>query len=122
MTTSRQKAAGSAAERDVARLLRGRRVMTYGPVDVVAEPYAVQVKATTIPLSLNAARGCIERIPYDPSALRAFVQISRPGRGGRTQRLIVFDLDEFAQWHTGGETGGALVGDSEHLADALSRT
>lgn len=100
MTTSRQKAIGSAAERDIATKVGGRRVgMDYGPIDVVSAVLDLQVKATTIPLSLNQAHACIDRIPLRGDRLRGLVQVSRPGAGRRARRTIVFDFDEFCQWY-----------------------
>lgn len=100
MTTSRQKAIGSQAERNVAaRFKNGRRVgMDGGPIDVIAEPYALQVKCSTRPLSLNAIQGALDKIPAG-ALLRGVVVIDRPGSGKRTRYLITFDLDEFVQWH-----------------------
>jgi hypothetical protein len=54
MTTSRQKAVGSAAEREVAALLGGQRVYGYGPIDVIVTGYsALQVKNV---LAIRACR------------------------------------------------------------------
>ena len=100
MTTSRQKAIGSAAERVVAAKLGGmRKGWDYGPVDVEAGNLQLQVKVLTIQPSLNAIRAMIDRIPLDPSMLRGAVIGTRPGAGGRVRWSIVFDLDEYAQWY-----------------------
>jgi hypothetical protein len=99
MTTSRQKAIGSAAERDVAYRLGGERTLGYGPIDVHTPAFNVQVKCTTSMFSLNFARKCIELIPYRDDRLRGFVQVSRSGRGVPAKRTIVFDLDEFSEWY-----------------------
>jgi hypothetical protein len=99
MTTSSQKRIGSAAELEVAYRLGGERAYGYGPIDVRTPAFNIQVKATSIPLSLNAARACFELIPYRDDRLRGFVQVSRPGRGRPTRRTIVFDLDEFSEWY-----------------------
>lgn len=100
MTTSRQKAIGSAAERAVAAALDGRRVgMDGGPVDVIVEGYLdVQVKCVKELPSLAAVIGYLEAIP-DRDRLRACVVVTRPGPGHRAIRTITFDLDEFASWH-----------------------
>jgi hypothetical protein len=102
VTTSRQKAAGSAGEREVARLLGGRRVgMDGGPTDVVVDGYAhLQVKTVAALPSLKAIRGMIEAMPAD--LLRGAVVIERAGRGRRGVRVVVFDLDEYARWHGDG--------------------
>ncbi|HUW15902.1 MAG TPA: hypothetical protein VMW94_02390 [Actinomycetes bacterium] len=101
MTTSRSKAIGSAAERQVAKLLGGERVgMDGGPVDVVLGDYcALQVKNVRTLPSLNAVRSYIEAMP--PDRLRAAVVIERAGSGRRGVRLICFDLDEWVAWHGG---------------------
>ena len=100
MTTSRQKAVGSAAERAVAYALDGRRVgMDGGPVDVIVEGYMdIQVKAVRSLPSLAAIIGYLAAIP-ERDRLRACVVVGRPGRGRKAVRTITFDLDDFAQWH-----------------------
>lgn len=101
MTTSRQKAAGSAQERAVAKLLGGIRVgMDGGPVDVVLPDYAnVQVKNLKSLPSLNDVAGMLRAMPDD--LLRAVVVVERAGSGRRGKRLVIFELDEYAQWHGG---------------------
>lgn len=100
MTTSRQKAAGSAAERVVAAALGGERVgMDGGKVDVYVEGYLdVQVKAVKTLPSLAAIIAMIEAIPVS-DRLRAAVVVTRPGVGHRAIRTITFDLDEWVGWH-----------------------
>jgi len=99
MTTSRQKAVGSAAERRVAALLGGVRVgMDGGPVDVVVPGYAnVQVKNVKSIPSLRECVGYLEAMPTD--LLRATVVVERAGQGRRGLRTITFDLDEWIAWH-----------------------
>jgi hypothetical protein len=100
VTTSRQKAIGSAAERIVAAKLGGiRKGWDYGPVDVEAGNLQLQVKALTVQPSLNAIRAMIERIPRDSTMLRGAVIANRPGPGQRVKWSIVFDLDEYAEWY-----------------------
>jgi hypothetical protein len=104
MTTSRQKAAGSAAERAVAKLLGGIRVgMDGGPVDVIVPGYlALQVKTVKSLPSLLAVSDMIDRmIPIEewPIGMRAVVVIQRAGSGRRGSRTITFDLDDWAAWH-----------------------
>lgn len=100
MTTSRQKAIGSAAERVVARKLGGRRRgQDYGPVDVEAGNLELQVKALTIQPSLNAIRAMVDGIPKSEHRLRGAVIADRPGRGRRVRWTIIFDLDEYADWY-----------------------
>jgi hypothetical protein len=106
MTTSRQKAIGSAAERRIAALLGGRRVgQDGGPVDVTVGDYlSVQVKSYRTPPSLREVVGFLDamrRIPDERDALplRAVVVEERKGRGQRSVRTITFDLDEWIEWH-----------------------
>ena len=100
MTTSRQKAAGSAAERRVAGMLNGRRVgMDGGPVDVIVDDYlALQVKTLKSLPSLREISDMIDKMPIG-FILRGVVVIGREGRGRRGVRTITFDLDEWAAWH-----------------------
>jgi hypothetical protein len=100
VTTSRSKAVGSAAERKVAAMLGGVRVgMDGGPVDVVLPGYAsLQIKNVRTLPSLREVRGYIEAMP-DDDRLHAAVVIERAGSGHRGLRVIVFDLDEWQQWH-----------------------
>jgi hypothetical protein len=100
MTTSRQKAIGSAAERAVAYALDGHRVgMDGGPVDVIVDGYLdVQVKCVKALPSLAAVLAYLDAIPKR-DRLRSVAVVTRPGRGGKAIRTITFDLDEFAQWH-----------------------
>lgn len=100
MTTSRQKAIGSAAERAVAAALDGRRVgMDGGPVDVIVDGYLdVQVKAVKSLPSLAAVIGYLLAIP--PSErLRSCVVVTRPGQGKRAVRTITFLLEDWIEWH-----------------------
>jgi len=100
VTTSHQKAIGSAAERVVAAALDGRRVgMDGGPVDVIVDGYLdIQVKAVRSLPSLAAVIGYLEAIPQR-DRLRACVVVTRPGPGRKAVRTITFDLDDFAEWH-----------------------
>lgn len=100
MTTSRQKAAGSAAERVVAHALDGERVGQFGgPVDVIVDGYLdIQVKTLKALPSLAAILGYLDAMPKG-ERLRAAVVVTRPGVGHRSVRTITFDLDEFADWH-----------------------
>jgi hypothetical protein len=103
MTTSRQKAVGSQAERDVAKALGGVRVgMDGGPTDVVIPDYAyIQVKKVKNLPSLNSIAVMLAIMPTD--LLRGVVVIERAGQGKRGSRTITFDLDEWAQWHGAGD-------------------
>lgn len=100
MTTSKSKAAGSAAERVVAHALNGRRVgMDGGPVDVIVDGYLdVQCKAVKSLPSLAAVIGYLQAMPRT-ERLRSVVVITRPGSGVKAVRTITFDLDEFALFH-----------------------
>ena len=99
MTTSRQKAVGSAAERMVAARVKGVRVgMDGGPVDVLMADYAqLQVKNVKTAPSLTAIRAMIDAMPKP--LLRAVVVIERAGRGRTGNRTITFDFDEWTEWH-----------------------
>ena len=99
MTTSRAKAVGSSAEREVANILGGERVgMDGGPTDVVVPGYAnIQVKKVASLPSLNELHKWLDAMPQD--ALRGVVVIHRAGQGKRGLRMIAFDLDEYARWH-----------------------
>ena len=100
VTTSRQKAVGSAGERRVAGRLHGQRIgQDGGPVDVVVDGYLnVQVKTVKALPSLNVCRSYLDAIPAGPE-LRASVILHRQGPGHPMRGFIVMDLDEFAEWH-----------------------
>jgi hypothetical protein len=102
VTTSYQKAVGSAGERRVAGMLGGRRVgMDGGPVDVVVDGYLnIQVKTVAHLPSLNVCRKHIDAIAKGDH-IRASVIVERPGSGRIGRKFIVMDLDEFADWHSG---------------------
>ena len=104
MTTSRQKAIGSAAERRVAELLHGRRVgMDGGPVDVIVDGYLdVQVKNVRTPPAPRAVAAMLAAMPKG-DRMRAVVVIERAGSGRRGMRTITFDLDDWVEWHVEGE-------------------
>lgn len=108
MSTSRQKAVGSAGERRVAGMLGGRRIgQDGGPVDVIVDGYlSVQVKTVAHLPSLNVCRRHIDAIPKGDH-IRASVIVERAGPGRPARKFIVMDLDEFADWHA----AGALVED-----------
>ena len=106
MTTSKVKAVGSAAEREVADMLGGIRVgQDGGPVDVKVGGYlALQVKKVSTQPSLVAIRGMLEAMPswdmlHQRALLRGVVVIQRAGQGRRGSRTITFDLDDYAAWH-----------------------
>ena len=99
MTTSKQKARGSAAERAVAARLQGQRVgMDGGPTDVIVPGYCnIQVKNVKTMPSMAAMLDMIDRMPDD--VLRAVVIIPREGRGHKARSTITFELDAWAEWH-----------------------
>jgi len=101
MTTSRQKAVGSAAERRVAALLHGRRVgMDGGPVDVIVDDYlSIQVKNVATMPSLGAIDAMLEAMDNVSDRLRAVIVLQRAGSGRKGVRTITFDLDEWVEWH-----------------------
>ena len=106
MTTSKAKAVGSAAEREVADMLGGVRVgQLNGPIDVKVDGYmALQVKKVSTQPSLAAIRAMLDAIPpwdvvQERALLRGVVVIQRAGQGRRGSRTITFDLDDYAAWH-----------------------
>jgi hypothetical protein len=93
---------GNDYEREVARILGGRRVGQYGDkVDVDVPGYLrVQCKVgASYPERLD---GWLRAIPQEAGILRAVVIGDAPGAGRRRRSLIVLDLDEYASWHAGG--------------------
>lgn len=100
VTTSHQKAVGSAGERRVAGMLGGRRVgMDGGPIDVIVDGYlSVQVKTVAHLPSLAVCKKHIDAIPAGDH-IRASVIVERPGSGRIGRKFIVMDLDEFSEWH-----------------------
>ncbi len=72
--------------------------MDGGPIDVIAEPFALQVKCSRVPLSVAAIHKALDRIPAG-KMLPGVVIIDRPGQGQRVRRSIVFDLEEFVEWY-----------------------
>lgn len=105
MTTSKQKATGSAAERAVAQRLQGVRVgQAGGPVDVIVPGYCnVQVKKVKTMPSMVAMLAMIDRMPDD--VLRAVVIIPREGPGKKARATITFELGAWAEWHGNGTLG-----------------
>lgn len=100
MTTSKSKAIGSAAEREVAKIVGGMRIgQQLGPVDVVIPDYAqLQVKKVSTMPSLRAVGDMLYLMP-DNGYLRGVVIIGRAGQGVKARRTITFDLNEWAEWH-----------------------
>lgn len=91
------RARGSRAELEVAKLLGGEKVGPLGlPEDVRIEGYArLQVKKLARLPSLSAVSTWLNAMPAGQT-MRGVV-IVEAGRNGR--RFIVFDLDEFASQH-----------------------
>jgi hypothetical protein len=91
---------GTSDELAVARLLGGEKVGPLGlPWDVTVPGYArIQCKRLDKWPSLNEVVRWLDAIPAGPE-LRAVTLADTPGPGGRTRRLIVMDLDEYARWH-----------------------
>ena len=100
MTTSRQKAQGSKAERMVAKALGGVRIgQQLGPVDVTVKDYAdIQVKNVEALPSLRSIGAMLDNIPVR-GLLRGVVVIERAGQGRRGSRTITFDFDEYCEFH-----------------------
>jgi hypothetical protein len=91
---------GTSDELAVARLLGGEKVGPLGlPWDVTVPGYArIQCKRLDRWPSLAAVVKWLDAIPAGPE-LRAVTLADTPGQGGRTRRLIVMDLEEYARWH-----------------------
>lgn len=91
---------GTSDELKVARILGGRKVGQLGlPWDVELEGYMrAQCKRLDRWPSLNEVVRWLDAIPAGRE-LRAVTLADTPGPGGRTRRLIVLDLEEYAQHH-----------------------
>ena len=69
------------------------------PWDVEVPGYArIQSKKLATWPSVNEIVRWLDAIPAGPE-LRAVTLADTPGPGGRTRRLIVMDLAEYAAWH-----------------------
>lgn len=101
----RNKARGASDERDVARILGGKRhpADTGGHEDVEHATLAIQVKGgkavvtETMRMALQSARAAA----VGTAKLPAVVLVDR--RGTRLQRWICFDLQDFANEHGYGQ-------------------
>jgi hypothetical protein len=99
---------GVSDELVVARILGGRKVGPLGlPWDVVVDGpggtyLRAQCKKVSRWPSIAEVIAWLDAIPAGPE-LRAVTLADAPGPGGRTRRLIVLDLAEFARWHGKGE-------------------
>jgi hypothetical protein len=91
------RARGNAEELTVARRVGGRKMGPVGlPWDVEMPGYArLQVRKYKTPQSMRKVADELARIGYGQE-MPGYVWIE-PGRGGK--RLIVFDLDHFAERH-----------------------
>ena len=97
---------GVSDELAVARLLGGEKIGPLGlPWDVVVPGYLrAQCKKTGRWPSLASVVAWLDAIPAGPE-LRAVTLADTPGPGGgKTRRLIVLDLSEFAAFHGRGGT------------------
>ena len=101
VSAARNKQRAKDDERDIARRLGGTRhwADTGGKEDVSHPFLSIQVKAglrvanDTIREGLDAARASA----VTQEKLGALAVVDRAG--GRVRRFLVFDLDEFANWH-----------------------
>jgi hypothetical protein len=91
---------GTRDELEVARILGGVKVGQLGePYDVILPGYLrAQCKKLSRYPALNEVVRWLDAIPAGPE-LRAVTLADTPGPGGRTRRLIVLDLQEYARWH-----------------------
>ena len=100
-TAAQNKARGASDERDVARLLGGRRHLadTGGPEDVAHDWLAIQVRGgkrlMTDPVrtGVDAARAAAN----GATKLPVCVVVDRAGT--RIRRYVVVELADFAAWH-----------------------
>jgi len=91
---------GRSDELRVARILGGNKLGQLGlPWDVEIPDYLrVQCKQLDSWPSIAKVLEWLDAIPVGRD-LRAVTLADTPGPGGRTRRLIVLDLEEFARWH-----------------------
>lgn len=94
------KARGGREERTVANMLGGTKVGPLGlPHDVVVEGYLrLQVKQLDRWPSLARVIDWLDAMKPG-SDVRGVTVADTPGLGGRTRRLLIVDLDEYARWH-----------------------
>lgn len=92
------RARGNAYEREVAAKLNGKRIgWTGGPTDVATGIYDVQCKVGgSYPERID---GWLRKVPFRYDKLRAVVIGDSPGPGTKRRSLIVFDLEEFIDFH-----------------------
>jgi hypothetical protein len=88
---------GNAYEREVAARLNGTRVgWAGGPTDVSTGVYDIQCKVGgSYPERID---GWLRKVPFRYEKLRGVVLGDSPGPGTRRRSLIVFDLEEFADF------------------------
>jgi hypothetical protein len=90
---------GNAFEREVAEKLGGRRVGQYGDkVDVVVDGY-LQLQCKNGAAYPERLDGWLRSIPVRSELLRGAVIGDAPGSGTKRRAIIVFDLDEYRDWH-----------------------
>lgn len=94
------RARGTRDELAVARILGGRKVGELGlPHDVEVPGYMrAQCKKLDRWPSLARVLEWLDAMGAGPE-LRAVTLADTPGPGGRTRRLVVMDLEDFARWH-----------------------
>lgn len=96
---------GASDERDVARILGGKRHLadTGGPEDVQHNSFAIQVKGgkAVVTQPMRDALASARAAAVGTAKLPAVVLIDR--RGTRLQRWICFALEEFAAEHGYGQ-------------------
>jgi hypothetical protein len=91
---------GGREELVIAKALNGRKVGPLGlPHDVVVDGYLrLQVKQLDRWPSLARVLSWLDAMsPADD--VRGVTVADTPGLGGRTRRLLIVDLDEYARWH-----------------------
>ena len=103
MTSRRNRLNGKRGRSDelvVAKLLGGRKVGSLGMSHDVEVPGYLRAQCKVLDRlpSLNAVIAWLDAIPAGPE-LRAVTVADTPGAGRKRRRLIVMDLEQFAQWH-----------------------
>lgn len=100
-TAKRNKQRGKADERDVARIIGGKRhpADVGGDEDIEHPEYAVQVKGgkAVVTETMRVGMASAKAAGAVSGKLPALVLVDR--RGTRLQRYIVFDLVQWADYH-----------------------
>ena len=116
------RARGGRDELAVARLLGGTKVGPLGlPHDVEVPGYLrLQCKKLAVWPSLSKVLTWIDAMaPRDD--VRGVTVADTPGPGGRTRRLLIVDLDEYARWNGDASPKTLPMPTSRHSGDGWDR-